>query len=55
MIAYLIYILIELIFRLSGSSAVSETYGNPCLAQSEDFQVKEVEVTPNSLFYSPSE
>ena len=30
--------------RLNGSSSVSETYGNPCLAHSEDFEVKEVEV-----------
>lgn len=30
--------------RLNGSSSVSETYGNPCLANSEDFEVKEVEV-----------
>ncbi|XP_062006975.1 uncharacterized protein LOC133724302 isoform X1 [Rosa rugosa] len=29
---------------LSGSSSVSETYGNPCLANSEDFDVKEVEL-----------
>ncbi|XP_042493183.1 TLD domain-containing protein 2 [Macadamia integrifolia] len=29
---------------LRGSSSVSETYGNPCLAQSEDFEVKEVEL-----------
>ncbi|KDP46837.1 hypothetical protein JCGZ_24046 [Jatropha curcas] len=29
---------------LNGSSSVSETYGNPCLAQSEDFEVKEVEL-----------
>ncbi|KAK9949601.1 hypothetical protein M0R45_005118 [Rubus argutus] len=29
---------------LSGSSSVSETYGNPCLAHSEDFDVKEVEL-----------
>lgn len=27
-----------------GSSSVSETYGNPCLAHSEDFKVKEVEL-----------
>lgn len=27
-----------------GSSSVSETYGNPCLAHSEDFGVKGVEV-----------
>lgn len=30
--------------RLNGSSSVSETYGNPCLAHSQDFEVKEVEV-----------
>ncbi|KAM7277105.1 hypothetical protein ACFE04_018971 [Oxalis oulophora] len=29
---------------LSGSSSVSETYANPCLANSEDFEVKEVEL-----------
>ncbi|KAI5324619.1 PREDICTED: oxidation resistance [Prunus dulcis] len=29
---------------LSGSSSFSETYGNPCLAHSEDFEVKEVEL-----------
>ncbi|KAL5714850.1 hypothetical protein ACHQM5_016756 [Ranunculus cassubicifolius] len=29
---------------LSGSSSVSETYGNTCLAHSEEFQVKEVEL-----------
>lgn len=29
---------------LNGSSSVSETYGNPCLAHSEDFQIKEVEL-----------
>ncbi|KAK9271838.1 hypothetical protein L1049_002203 [Liquidambar formosana] len=29
---------------LNGSSSVSETYGNSCLAHSEDFQVKEVEL-----------
>ncbi|KAF7839955.1 oxidation resistance protein 1 [Senna tora] len=29
---------------LNGSSAVSETYGNPCLAHSQDFEVKEVEL-----------
>ncbi|QHO19796.1 TLD domain-containing protein [Arachis hypogaea] len=28
---------------LNGSSSVSETYGNPCLANSQDFEVKEVE------------
>lgn len=28
---------------LHGSSSVSETYGNPCLAHSEEFEVKEVE------------
>ncbi|PRQ48719.1 putative TLDc domain-containing protein [Rosa chinensis] len=28
---------------LSGSTSVSETYGNPCLANSLDFDVKEVE------------
>lgn len=30
--------------RLTGSSATSETYGNSCLAHTEDFEVKEVEV-----------
>lgn len=29
---------------LSGSSSSSETYGNPCLARSEEFDVKEVEL-----------
>uniref|UniRef100_A0A6N2LY77 Oxidation resistance protein 1 n=1 Tax=Salix viminalis TaxID=40686 RepID=A0A6N2LY77_SALVM len=29
---------------LNGSSSVSETYGNPCLAHSEAFEVKEVEL-----------
>lgn len=29
---------------LNGSSAASETYGNPCLALSQDFEVKEVEL-----------
>ncbi|WOG92123.1 hypothetical protein DCAR_0311382 [Daucus carota subsp. sativus] len=29
---------------LSGSSSASETYGNPCLAHSEDFEVKEIEL-----------
>ncbi|KAI4317261.1 hypothetical protein L6164_025147 [Bauhinia variegata] len=29
---------------LNGSSSVSETYGNPCLAHSPDFEVKEVEL-----------
>lgn len=29
---------------LNGSSSVSETYGNPCLAGSQDFEVKEVEL-----------
>ncbi|KAB1210254.1 Oxidation resistance protein 1 [Morella rubra] len=29
---------------LSGSSSLSDTYGNPCLANSEDFEVKEVEL-----------
>ncbi|KAM3709726.1 hypothetical protein ACB094_02G194500 [Castanea mollissima] len=29
---------------LSGSSSVSETYGNPCLAHTKDFEVKEVEL-----------
>ncbi|KAK4773777.1 hypothetical protein SAY87_028796 [Trapa incisa] len=29
---------------LSGSSSSSETYGNPCLAHSDDFEVKEVEL-----------
>lgn len=31
-------------YRLSGSSAYSETYGNSCLSNSQDFDVKEVEV-----------
>lgn len=29
---------------LNGSSSVSETYGNPCLANSQDFEVKKVEL-----------
>ncbi|KAJ7945402.1 oxidation resistance protein 1-like [Quillaja saponaria] len=29
---------------LNGSSSFSETYGNPCLAHSEDFEVKEIEL-----------
>ncbi|XP_054784225.1 uncharacterized protein LOC129291098 isoform X2 [Prosopis cineraria] len=29
---------------LNGSSSVSETYGNPCLARSQDFEVKEAEL-----------
>lgn len=29
---------------LSGSSSASETYGNPCLAHTEDFEVKEIEL-----------
>ncbi|KAK7369351.1 hypothetical protein VNO80_11388 [Phaseolus coccineus] len=29
---------------LNGSSSVSETYGNPCLAHSQEFEVKEVEL-----------
>ncbi|OAY35843.1 oxidation resistance protein 1 [Manihot esculenta] len=29
---------------INGSSSVSETYGNPCLAHSEDFEVKEIEL-----------
>ncbi|KAK7247423.1 hypothetical protein RIF29_42306 [Crotalaria pallida] len=29
---------------LNGSSSVSETYGNPCLAHSQDFEVKEIEL-----------
>ncbi|KAK9111040.1 hypothetical protein Scep_018559 [Stephania cephalantha] len=29
---------------LNGSSSVSETFGNPCLAHSQDFEVKEVEL-----------
>ncbi|XVF15181.1 hypothetical protein REPUB_Repub09cG0128500 [Reevesia pubescens] len=29
---------------LNGSSSFSETYGNPCLAFSEDFEVKEIEL-----------
>ena len=38
--------------RLNGSSSVSETYGNPCLAHSEDFEVKEVEVRMEPLPFS---
>ncbi|XP_010531378.1 PREDICTED: TLD domain-containing protein 2 isoform X2 [Tarenaya hassleriana] len=30
--------------RLNGSSAYSETYGNPCLSNSQDFEIKEVEL-----------
>ena len=40
--------------RLNGSSSVSETYGNPCLAYTEDFEVKEVEVCLNPLPFSLS-
>lgn len=29
---------------LSGSSAISETFGNPCLAYTEEFEIKEVEL-----------
>ncbi|CAK9174957.1 unnamed protein product [Ilex paraguariensis] len=29
---------------LTGSSSASETYGNPCLAHTEDFGVKEIEL-----------
>ncbi|XP_059643406.1 uncharacterized protein LOC132285255 [Cornus florida] len=29
---------------LNGSSSASETYGNPCLAHTEDFEVKEIEL-----------
>ncbi|XP_058786973.1 uncharacterized protein LOC131661448 [Vicia villosa] len=29
---------------LNGSSSISETFGNPCLANSQDFEVKEVEL-----------
>ncbi|XP_022136824.1 TLD domain-containing protein 2 [Momordica charantia] len=29
---------------LNGSSSISETYGNPCLANAEEFEVKEVEL-----------
>lgn len=36
-------------WRLNGSSSVSETYGNPCLANSQDFEVKEVEVDTKFL------
>lgn len=32
------------LIRLSGSSSSSETYDNPCLALSEEFDIKEVEV-----------
>ena len=48
--AFILQYIQDLIFfvgsmqRLNGSSSVSETYGNPCLAHSEDFEVKEVEV-----------
>ncbi|XP_065876228.1 uncharacterized protein [Euphorbia lathyris] len=35
---------------LNGSSSVSETYGNPCLAHSEDFKVKEVECSCGDLY-----
>lgn len=38
--------------RLNGSSSNSETYGNPCLANSKDFEVKEVEVYTLSLSLS---
>lgn len=45
----------DICLRLNGSSSVSETYGNPCLAYSEDFEVKEVEVCrkllPILLYY----
>lgn len=37
--------------RLNGSSSSSETYGNPCLAWSADFEVKEVEVLENVTLY----
>jgi hypothetical protein len=40
--------------RLNGSSSVSETYGNPCLAHTEDFEVKEVEVCMEPLPFSLS-
>ena len=36
--------------RLTGSSSASETYGNSCLAHTQDFDVKEVEVLPSLLF-----
>ncbi|XP_062099415.1 uncharacterized protein LOC133805288 isoform X2 [Humulus lupulus] len=36
---------------LNGSSSVSETYGNPCLAHSEDFEVKEIEFFPMQCSY----
>lgn len=41
---YVVLIVSDFMYRLNGSSSVSETYGNPCLANSEDFEVKEVEV-----------
>jgi hypothetical protein len=31
-------------YRLNGSSGASETYGNCCLAQTEDFTLKDVEL-----------
>ncbi|XP_016169334.1 oxidation resistance protein 1-like isoform X1 [Arachis ipaensis] len=38
---------------LNGSRSVSETYENPCLANSQDFEVKEVEVLMQLLrFFS---
>ena len=40
--------------RLNGSSSFSETYGNPCLAFSEDFEVKEIEVSNALLSLSLS-
>ncbi|KAG5529458.1 hypothetical protein RHGRI_029998 [Rhododendron griersonianum] len=33
-----------LLYRLNGSSSASDTYGNSCLACSEDFEVKEIEL-----------
>lgn len=41
-------------WRLNGSSSVSETYGNPCLAHSKEFEVKEVEVCRNLPFLKRS-
>lgn len=36
--------LLNCFYRLTGSSSTSDTFNNPCLAHSEDFEVKEVEV-----------
>ncbi|KAE9449983.1 hypothetical protein C3L33_18110, partial [Rhododendron williamsianum] len=32
------------VVKLNGSSSASDTYGNSCLACSEDFEVKEIEL-----------